>query len=90
MKDVSFRISPLSNLDAREMIESLNAYKLLKGFRGSRPVDIPAIEDAILRLSRLVHDFPEFSEIDINPFIVSSEKNSTRAVDARFVLTAAE
>ena len=89
MKDITFRITPLSDLDAREMIESLKGYKLLAGFRGSKRVDIAAIEDAILKLSQLVLDFPEFAEIDINPFIVSAAKNNTRAVDARLVLALA-
>ncbi len=87
MKDVSFRIAPLTDLDAKEMIQSLKGYKLLTGFRGSKPVDIVSIEDAITKLSQLVLDFPDFAEIDINPFIVTADKNNTRAVDARFVLT---
>ncbi len=87
MKDVSFRIAPLTDLDAREMIQSLKGYRLLTGFRGSKPVDIVSIEDAITKLSQLVLDFPDFAEIDINPFIVTPDKNNTRAVDARFVLT---
>ncbi|MGB5107619.1 MAG: acetate--CoA ligase family protein [Candidatus Zixiibacteriota bacterium] len=87
MKDVSFRIAPLTDRDAKQMIESLKGYRLLTGFRGSKPVDIASIEDAISKLSQLVLDFPEFAEIDINPFIVTADKNNTRAVDARFVLT---
>jgi acyl-CoA synthetase (NDP forming) len=86
MKDVTFRIAPLTDLDAKEMVQSLRGYKLLTGFRGSDPVDIAAIEDSILKLSCLVGDFHDFAEIDINPFIVSSQQNQTRAVDARFVL----
>jgi len=86
MKDVSFRIAPLTDLDARDMIESLKGYKLLTGFRGSKPVNIASVEDSILKLSQLVLDFPDFAEIDINPFIVSADMNATKAVDARFVL----
>jgi acetyltransferase len=86
LKDVTFRITPLSDLDAQEMIESLKGFKLLTGYRGSKPVDISAIKDSILHLSQLVHDFPEFAEIDINPFIVTPDKSSTRAVDARLIL----
>ena len=86
MKDVSFRIAPLTDLDARDMIESLKGYKLLTGFRGSKPVNIASVEDSILKLSQLVLDFPDFAEIDINPFIVSAEEHATKAVDARFVL----
>jgi acetyltransferase len=86
MKDVSFRIAPVSDQGAREMIESLRSYPLLTGFRGSPPVHLPTIIDTILRLSRLVGDFPCFSEIDINPFIVSAEKGNCKAVDARFIV----
>jgi acyl-CoA synthetase (NDP forming) len=90
LKDVTFRIMPLSDLDAEEMIKSLRGYKLLTGYRGSKPVDTDAIKESILRLSQLVHDFPEFSEVDINPFIVTSDKASTRAVDARMILSTDE
>lgn len=86
MKDVSFRIAPVSDQGAREMIRSLKSYPLLTGFRGAAPVDLAVIEEAILRLSRLVQDFPCFSEIDINPFIVSADKAKCKAVDARFIL----
>jgi acetyltransferase len=86
MKDVAFRIAPLTDIDAREMIQSLKGYTLLTGFRGSKPVNIASVEDSILKLSQLVLDFPDFAEIDINPFIVSADRNATRAVDARFVL----
>ena len=90
MKDVSFRIPPLTDVDVKEMIESLKGYKLLTGFRGSKAVNIGSAEDSILKLSQLVLDFPDFAEIDVNPFIVSADRAATRAVDARFVLTAAK
>ena len=86
MKDVSFRIAPVTDQGAKEMIRSLKSYPLLTGFRGAAPVDLAVIEEAILRLSKLVHDFPCFSEIDINPFIVSADKAKCKAVDARFIL----
>lgn len=86
MKDVSFRIAPVSDQGAKEMIRSLKSYPLLTGFRGAPPVDLATIEEAILRLSKLVHDFPCFSEIDINPFIVSADRAKCKAVDARFIL----
>lgn len=86
MKDVSFRITPISDIGADEMIKGLKSLPLLTGFRGSDPVDLETIKEAILRLSQLVHDFPEFVEIDINPFIVSGKKDCCRAVDARFIL----
>jgi len=88
MKDVSFRINPLSTQDAREMVRSLRSYPLLTGFRGARPVKIETIEETLLRLSQLVRDFNCFKEIDINPFIASPITNNCKAVDARFILNA--
>ncbi|MDD5424886.1 MAG: acetate--CoA ligase family protein [candidate division Zixibacteria bacterium] len=86
MKDVSFRINPVTDRGAREMIKSLRSYPLLTGFRGAPPVHLPTVEETILRLSQLVKDFDCFTEIDINPFIVSSHKDKCKAVDARFIV----
>ncbi len=86
MKDVSFKINPLSDLDAREMIESLRGVKLLKGFRGSEPVNMEVLIDSILRISQLVTDFAEIIELDVNPFIISGSPKTTKAVDARFII----
>ncbi len=86
MKDVAFRINPLTNVHARDMIRSLKSYPLLKGYRGAPPVDIATMEETLLRLSQLVKDFDAFSEIDINPFMASPEKDRCKAVDARFII----
>ena len=86
MKDVAFRVTPVSDDSAGEMIKSLKSYPLLTGFRGSAPVNISVLKNAILRLSQLVTDFDEFAEIDINPFIASGDKDCCKAVDARFIL----
>ncbi len=86
MKDVAFRINPLTDVSARDMIRSLRSYPLLTGFRGALPVDLKIIEETLLRLSQLVKDFDCFSEIDINPFIVSPDRSSCKAVDARFIV----
>lgn len=86
MKDVSFRINPLTDVHAGEMIRSLKSYPLLKGYRGAPPVDIATVEETLLRLSQLVKDFDVFSEIDINPFIASPERDKCKAVDARFII----
>ncbi len=86
LKDVSFRINPLSDADARAMIKSCKAYKLLTGFRGSEPVDLDLLAECILRLSMLVSDFHELAELDVNPFIIASTPENTAAVDARFVV----
>lgn len=86
MKDVAFRINPLTDQDAKEMIQSLRSYPLLTGFRGAPPVDLAYVEETLLRLSQLVRDFDCFAEIDVNPFIVSPDKENCKAVDARFIV----
>lgn len=86
MKDVSFRINPLTDFGAGEMIKSLRSYPLLTGFRGAQPVNLEIVEETLLRLSQLIRDFDCFSEIDINPFIASADMDNCKAVDARFIV----
>ncbi|MFZ1683521.1 MAG: acetate--CoA ligase family protein [Candidatus Zixiibacteriota bacterium] len=86
MKDVSFRVNPLTDEGAKDLIKSLKSYPLLTGFRGAKPVDMTTLEETLLRVSQLVKDFDCLHEIDINPFIVSSEKGKSKAVDARFIV----
>jgi acyl-CoA synthetase (NDP forming) len=86
MKDVSFRIHPITDLDAREMITSIRGYPLLKGFRGEKGVNLKLLEEMLLRLSQLLSDFPEIGQIDINPFIAGSGHDDSFAVDARISL----
>jgi acyl-CoA synthetase (NDP forming) len=83
LKDVSFRIAPISDLDAHEMVRSVKSYHLLKGVRGEAPVDIQTIEEYIQRVSRLVEDFTEIVEIDINPLTVYEKGRCCNVVDAR-------
>jgi len=85
-KDVAFKLNPITDIDAKEMIESIKGYPLLAGFRGSRGVNIAIIEETLLRLSQLVSDFNEFKSIDINPFIACAEARNSKAVDIRIVL----
>ncbi|MFH0925988.1 MAG: acetate--CoA ligase family protein [bacterium] len=86
LKDVSFRIAPVSVEEAASMIREIRLYPLLRGIRGEKTVDIEAIEEAILRLSQLVIDFPELIEADINPLIVRGKGEGSVALDARFTL----
>ena len=86
MKDVSFRINPLTDTGAKEMVRSIKSYPLLTGFRGAPSVDIKTLEETILKVSQLVRDFDCFTGIDINPFIASPNKAMCKAVDARFIL----
>ena len=87
LKDVTFRIAPLAELEAREMISEIRSYHLLQGVRGERPADIDAIVDCILRISQLVSDFPEIVEMDINPLLVREAGAGAIAVDMRMVLS---
>jgi acyl-CoA synthetase (NDP forming) len=81
LKDVSIRLTPLSNEDASEMIRELKTYPLLKGFRGSLPADVAALEEELLRVSAMVEDLPQIAELDCNPFVVH-ERGAT-ILDAR-------
>ncbi len=83
MKDVTFRIAPLTDVDAKEMIKSVKAYKLLEGARGTTPAQMDQIEETLLRLSQLVHDFSFIDELDINPLLISEKTGEGIAVDGR-------
>ncbi len=83
MKDVTFRIAPITDVDAQEMVRSVKAYKLLEGARGTTPAQIDQIESTLLRLSQLVTDFTFIDELDINPLIISEKNGEAIAVDGR-------
>ena len=83
MKDVTFRIAPLTDVDAKEMIKSVKAYKLLEGARGTKPAQMEQIEETLLRLSQLVSDFNFIDELDINPLLISEKSGEGIAVDGR-------
>jgi acyl-CoA synthetase (NDP forming) len=83
LKDVSFRIAPISEQVAREMIGEIKTIKLLRGTRGEAPSDIESIIDVLLRMSQLVTDFPEIMEMDINPLFVMKRGEGSIAGDAR-------
>ncbi|MCR4880334.1 MAG: acetate--CoA ligase family protein [bacterium] len=83
LKDVTFRIAPLTDLDAKSMIKSVKAYKLLQGARGTTPAQMEQIEETLLRLSQLVNDFKFIDELDINPLLISEKTGEGIAVDGR-------
>jgi acetyltransferase len=83
MKDVSFRLWPVSPDEARDMIAEIRAYGVLRGARGQAPADIDAIADVICRVSALVGDFDEITELDINPLIVRDKGEGAVAPDIR-------
>jgi acetyltransferase len=84
LRDVSFRLAPLTLQDAAEMIREIRSYPLLKGVRGEQPVDFKSLEDVLLTLSQIAMDFPEIMEVEINPVLVS--QSSALAVDMRISL----
>ena len=86
LKDVVFRIVPIDEQEAINMVESIKTIKLLKGVRGEKSSDLRAIADSLQRLSQLVVDFPEIKEFDINPLLVLEEGKGARVVDARIIL----
>jgi 4-hydroxybutyryl-CoA synthetase (ADP-forming) len=86
LKDVVFRIVPIDEQEAMNMVESIKTIKLLKGVRGEKSSDLKAIADSLQRLSQLVIDFPEIKEFDINPLLVLEEGKGARVVDARIIL----
>src|SRR3990170_5026817 len=84
LKDVSWGLAPITDADARRMVQSIKTYPLLAGVRGEKPSDVAALEDALLRLAKFVHDFEEIKEVDLNPMIALEK--GYKVVDARIVL----
>ena len=81
--DVRFRITPLTDRDAAQMVREIKGYRLLQGYRGHPPADVEAIEEVLLRLSRLVEEIPEISELDLNPIFALPPGQGCSIVDAR-------
>ena len=79
--DAAFRIAPLTDVDAEELVTGGKAGRLVAGFRGSPPADVAALTDLVHRLGRLAEDVPEVSELDLNPVIAGPD--GCVAVDAR-------
>ena len=81
--DVRFRITPLTDRDAAQLVREIKGYRLLQGYRGHPAADVEAIEEVLLRLSRLVEEIPEISELDLNPIFALPPGQGCRIVDAR-------
>ncbi|MFF0344837.1 acetate--CoA ligase family protein [Kribbella sp. NPDC004875] len=86
LKDVTFRLAPLGDAEARAMIDAIGAREMLEGVRGAQPVDKNALGDLVRRLSDLVTDFPEFAEVDLNPVLAGPD--GATAVDLRIIVDA--
>jgi len=87
MKDVTFRVIPVTRQEIKEMLGEIKAARLLTGFRNSPPVDLEACADMLWRVSALVEDFPEITELDINPLMAFPEGKGAVAVDVRLAIT---
>lgn len=86
LKDVQFRLAPLSREDALEMIHSIKGYPILEGVRGEKPVDVNKLAEILIRLSQLASDFPEIDEMDLNPVLAFEKSKGASVVDARLKL----
>lgn len=86
LKDVEFRLAPLSRQEVSEQVRAIRSFPLLQGVRGEQPADLVAAEDVVLRVSQLVSDFPEIVEMDINPLVVYNQGEGVTVLDARIIL----
>jgi acetyltransferase len=87
-KDVVFRVPPITDLEAREMIRQIRGYRLLEGVRGEPSVDLAGLAEILERFSQLVEDLPQLVEMEINPLLVFPQAEDFRAVDIRVRLAA--
>ncbi len=86
LKDVSFRVAPITRRESEEMVREIRAVRILEGVRGQPPADMGFLSNCLVRLAQLVSDFPRIQEIDVNPVMVFSEGKGGMAVDARIVV----
>ena len=86
LKDVTFRIAPLNDISTDSMVNGIKAVKILQGYRGEAPRDVPKIKECLQRLSQLVTDFKEIDELDMNPLLVYEQGKGALVLDARFLL----
>jgi len=84
LKDVSFRVIPIGRKDAREMIQEIKGFPLLRGYRGKEPANIPALIGMILKISKFINENPQIKEMELNP--VFAYRDKALAVDARIIL----
>jgi len=90
LKDVSFRLIPFTESDAREMLSELKAYKILEGVRGESPRDVDALIKIMLAISKMVDENPEIIELDCNPAFVYEKGKGAVVVDARILIDGSE
>ena len=85
MRDVSFRVAPVSEEEAEEMMREIRGFKILQGYRGSEAVDLGALVKIIVGASKMMVENEEISQLDLNPIIAS--RHGAKAVDARVILS---
>ncbi|TFG97800.1 acetyl-CoA synthetase [Candidatus Thorarchaeota archaeon] len=90
LKDVSFRLIPFTENDAREMLKELKAYKILEGIRGEPERDIDSLIGVMLAVSKMIAENPEITELDCNPTFVYEKGKGTLVVDARILISESE
>lgn len=90
LKDVSFRLIPFNEVDAREMLNELKAYKILEGIRGEAPRDVDALVNVMLSVSKMIEENPEITELDCNPTFVYEKGKGVLVVDARILISDSE
>lgn len=88
LRDVAFRLAPIRENVADEMIQDIRTIKLLQGVRGEAPSDLAAVAECLLRLSQFVTDHPRITELDINPLLVYPRGKGIMVADARIILDA--
>lgn len=90
INDVSTRVCPITNIDAKEMIKEIKYYKILEGVRGTKKVNLDQIEDTICRINDLVSEYGFIEELDINPILIDENTGDIVAVDCRFKINIEE
>lgn len=86
LKDVVFRLAPLSKQEAQSQMEAIRSFPILRGVRGQAPADLPVVLDTLLRTSQMVMDYPEIVEMDINPLVLYDQGQGGIVLDARIIL----
>jgi len=86
LKDVTFKLAPVTDKEADDMISSIKMKKILEGVRGEKPSDVKKLSECIQRLSQLVTDFKEIKELDMNPVLVMEQRKGCKILDVRIGL----
>ena len=86
LKDVAFRVAPLTDVDAKRMVKSIKSYPILEGVRGESPSDVDSLIESVLRLSQMAVEFEEIGQMDINPIKLFEKGDGYKIVDVRIAL----